>query len=157
MNPSDSQPGDLFRQAIETYQSAIKTGVKIQEESARRLTEMLRDAGSPLEWQKHLQAMANEAARTTQRNADESLRLMNQNAQMALNLMQKAFEARPTPPREATDAQDDLWESALGALRTNTQVILQANARVLETWAQMAKEVTGRADHAAAEATQATS
>ena len=100
---SGTNPADLFRQAVETFQSAIKTGVKIQEESARRFTEMFRDFGSPMEWQKNAQAMVNEAITAAQRNIDESIRLMNHNAQMAMSLLEKAFEcARLRPARRTS-------------------------------------------------------
>jgi ElaB/YqjD/DUF883 family membrane-anchored ribosome-binding protein len=137
---------DLFRQAMDTFQSAIRTGVKIQEESTKRFTEMLRDFGSPLDWQKSTQSMMNEAIKATQKNIDESIRLMNHNAQTAMNLWQKAFENRSVQQLQEGHAapSEELWESALGALRTNTQVILQANTRVLESWAQLARELTSR-------------
>jgi hypothetical protein len=157
---TSTNPSDLFRQAIETFQSAIRTGVKIQEESARRFAEMMRDFGSPLEWQKNTQAMVDEAIKATQRSVDESMRLMNHNAQLAMSLWQKAFDSRPVPSAQEGQARsEELWQSALGALRTNTQVILQANARVLESWAQLAKEFTGpmngQAEHAPEEMRQA--
>ena len=144
---SPMSANDLFRQAMDTFQSAIRTGVKIQEESTKRFTEMLRDFGSPMEWQKNTQSMMNEAIKATQKNIDESIRLMNHNAQAAMGLWQKAFENRSKQQQfqeEGAAGGEELWESALGVLRTNTQVILQANTRVLESWAQLARELTGR-------------
>ncbi len=52
-----TSPSDLFNQAVETFQTAIRTGAKVQEESTRRFTELLRDFGSPADWQKNAQSM----------------------------------------------------------------------------------------------------
>jgi len=138
-----SNANDLFRQAVETFQSAIRTGVKIQEESAKRFAEMLRDLSAPTDWQKSTQTMLNEAIGATQRNIDESIRLMNHNAQSAMSMLHKAFENRTAAATtNGSTSADELWESALSAMRTNTQVILQANARILESWAHLAQELT---------------
>lgn len=160
-NATAANVSDLFRQAVETFQDAIRSGVKIQEDSAKRFTEVLRGLGSPLDWQKNTQLMVNEAIAATQRNMDESIRLMNHNAQTAMGLLQKAFEIRTNgaAPGEAAAegaaSSDEMWETALGAMRTNTQVILQANARVLESWAQLAQEITGRMQQAVQSGTKA--
>lgn len=45
---SPSHPNELFRQAVEALETAVKSGAKIQE-SMRRFTESLRDFGSPSE------------------------------------------------------------------------------------------------------------
>lgn len=152
--------GDLFRQAVETFETALKTGVSMQEETARRFTEMLRDFGSPMEWQRKGQSVVNETIVMTQKNVEESMRAINQNAKTAMNLMQKSFEARPMASSGADKSEpampkaDDLWEAALGALRTNTQVVLQANTRMMESWAQLAQDISGRMQRSAEEAMQ---
>jgi ElaB/YqjD/DUF883 family membrane-anchored ribosome-binding protein len=153
--------GDLFRQAVETFETALKTGVSMQEETARRFTEMLRDFGSPMEWQHKGQSVINETIVMTQKNVEESMRAMNQNAKAAMSLMQKTFEAHPLgnggtadKSQPAAAKPDDLWEAALGALRTNTQVALQANTRMMESWAQLAKDISGRMQRTAEEAMQ---
>jgi hypothetical protein len=154
--------GELFRQAVETFEAAIKTGVAMQEETARRFTEMLRDVGSPLEWQRKGQSVINETIVMTQKNVEEAMRVMNQNAKTAMSLMQKSFEASPigngsqTSPNPQIPRTDDLWEAALGALRTNTQVILQSNTRMVESWSQLAKDINSRVQETAEQAVRQT-
>ena len=126
----------------------------MQEESARRVTEMLRDFGSPLEWQRKGQSVFNETIVMMQKNAEEAMRVMNQNAKTAMNLMQKTFESQPLGnggENAKMPKTDDLWEAALGALRTNTQVVLQANTRMMESWAQLAKDISSRMQQTAEE------
>lgn len=149
MSTTTERANELFSQAIETFETAIKTGVRMQEEYTRWFTDMLGDLGSPQEWQTKSQAIINESIQMAQRNVDEAIRMMNQNTKTAMELTQRAFEARQVG--SASDAQAktrEIWETALGALRTNTEAVVQANSRMLESWTELAKRlrntVTGK-------------
>jgi hypothetical protein len=133
---------ELFGQSMRMFESAMRTGAKMQEESARWFSSMVTNFGSPQGWQKRTEEMMAETLNVTQKNVEEALKVMNQNAKTGLELLQKAFEARQAD--DSTDAQSksrELWETALGALRSNTEAMLQANARLAETWAEVARKV----------------
>jgi len=135
---------ELFGQASRAFEAALKQGIKIQEESAKWMTDMMSDFGSPKKWQERTQAVMEEAVAAAQKNVDEAIRLMNQNAQTSIDLMQKAMEARQS--ESAADAQTTMrewWESLMGAMRTNTQAVLQANNRLVESWAGIARKMDG--------------
>jgi polyhydroxyalkanoate synthesis regulator protein len=135
---------ELFDQAMEMFETALQTGVKIQEESTRRLTEMMTRFGPPQEWQKKTQSMFNEALQTTQKNVEEAIRVMNESAKRNVDLLQKAFEAgQAENTGEAQAKARDVWEATMGAVRANAQAIVQANTRVLESWAELGKKLNG--------------
>jgi hypothetical protein len=137
--------GEMFKQGLETFEAAMKAAVKIQEESTQRFTEMLQEMGSPAQWQKKFQAAMDETVMMTQKHFDEGLNIMNQNAHSVLELFQKALQM--TPAQQGAEAETkyrDLWESALGTMRKNTEVILQANTRMTESWTELAKKVSGQ-------------
>jgi len=138
----------LFQQAIQAFQAAVKTGIKFQEESTQQLIGMLGKFASPLDCQAILQTFTSETSQAVQRNIDESIRLMNHNAQAALRIWQQALEsyAANGQASAAPDSNHELLESTLGALRTNAQVILQANGRVLELWGQLATDMANRVE-----------
>ncbi len=151
MNPSAL--GDLFRQGLETFEAAMRSAAKIQEESVRRYSEMFRDWGAPGQWQNRVQETIREAIGITQKNFDEALRVMNENAKTSLELFQKAVALGPmAQPGGAAEAKyHDLWESVLATLRSNTEVVLQANTRLTEAWAELAKKMGGQAEDIARE------
>ncbi|MEN6495425.1 MAG: hypothetical protein ABFD16_14185 [Thermoguttaceae bacterium] len=137
---------ELFGQAIETFEAAMRTGVKMQEEYTRWFTGMLSDVGSPQEWQSKSQAIISDSIQMAQKNFDESVRMMNQNTKTGLELMQRAFEARQAGSTSDAQAKTrEIWETALGALRNNTEAVVQANSRMLETWAELAKRLRATA------------
>jgi hypothetical protein len=141
---------DLFRQAAETYQSALKTGLKFQEETSQVVSDMVRDWSCPGEWQKKTQALVSDAIAVAQKNMEEAIRLMSQSATATMSMLQKSFEGPQQMASVNADAKNyEWWESALGAMRTNTEAVLQANARMLDSWTELAKKFNSEAVEAA--------
>ena len=66
--------GNFFQQAMDGFQSAVTSGVKLQEESVKRYTQLLRDFASPEQWQSGAQGLVQEAIRATEQNVDDSVR-----------------------------------------------------------------------------------
>ena len=140
-----NQASELFGQAAKSFESAIQTGLKLQEESIKFLAEMLNDLGSPQKWQKKTQAVMNEVITTSQKNMDEAVQVMNENAKTSMELLQKTFETRPADVKEAQSRTMEVWETTLSVLRRNTEAAARANTRLVEGWTEMAKKANG--DH----------
>jgi hypothetical protein len=143
-------PSELFGQATKSIESAIQSGLKLQEESIKCLTQMFNDVGSPQKWQKKAEAVLTEMVATTQKSVDEAVQVMNQNAQKGMELFQKAIEA----PQGKSDSETqqktlELWETAMGVMRANTEVMLRANSRVIEAWSQWAKNLHANGEQVA--------
>jgi type I site-specific restriction endonuclease len=131
---------EMFEQAAKLFETAIQAGIKMQEEAVHSLGDMMRGLGSPQQWQKQTQAALEQAFTAAQQNVDETIRMMNENAKTSLDLLQKAFDAcQDGSPAETRAHAREMWETAIGSLRRNTEVMLQANNRVLESWREMAK------------------
>ncbi len=142
MSTVKNDPGELFTQAMGMFDSALKTGAKFQEESARWFTNMLTGLGTPQSGQKKTEEVMAEAMTTAQKNVDEALKMMEQNAHTGMDLLQKAFDARQADTGPDAQAKTkELWETALGALRINAEAVLQANKKVVESWAGLAKRL----------------
>lgn len=137
---------DLFRQAVETYQSALKTGFKLQEEASQAVSDMLRNWSCPSEWQKKTQLLVSESIAMAQKNMEEAIRLMNQSSTAIMSMLQKTLETPQQVTPASADAKNyEWWESAMGTMRTNTEAVLQANARMLDSWTELAKKVNSNA------------
>ena len=71
--------------------------------------------------------------------------------------MQKAIEARQseaTPDARARLA--DWWETAMEAMRTNSQALLKANSHVLTAWSELARKINSDAADAVSQVAQKT-
>ena len=140
MNSTKGNVHDVFGQAARLFQNAIEAGVRVQEESAKSFSDMMGRLAAPVDWQQRTQATLDQAMGAAQQNWQEALRVMNDNAKLSFELLEKAFNSRQTEGVEdgATKVRE-LWETAMGGLRRNTEVLVQANSRLLESWKEVAK------------------
>ena len=152
---ANNKSGDLFQQAMGSFETALRAGMKLQEESTQRCVEILRDVGSPLEWERTVPAKVSKAIAAMQQNVDQSIRFMNENAQQTVNLMETALQMHRLDP-EANEEDGYFWTYAVNAMQTNAEIIRQANARVLESWGELAKEVLQRVELMREEVTRVT-
>jgi len=155
ISTAKSKSGDLFQQAMGSFETALRTGMKLQEESTQRCVEILRDVGSPLEWERTVPAKVSKAIEAMQQNVAQSIRFMNENAQQTVNLMEMALQMHRSNS-DASEEDGNFWTYALKAMQTNAQIIQQANSRVLEAWGELAKEVLQRVDLMRKEVTRVT-
>jgi hypothetical protein len=134
---------DVVRQAIGAWESAVDSGVKMQEEYAAWLRQMCCNSESLSEWYNKGQALAGETIVKAQENIDEAVRLMNQQAEASMKLIQKAIEIRQndSATSDAPLRFTEWWETAFEAMRTNSQAVLKANSHMLTTWSELARKV----------------
>jgi hypothetical protein len=136
---------DLFQQAMGSFETALRAGMKLQEDSVQRCVEILRNVGSPLEWERTVPSQVAKAVAAMQENVAQSIRFMNENAEQTVNLMETALQLHRADS-QVNEEEGYFWTYALNAMRTNAEIIQQANARVLESWSQLAHEVLERID-----------
>lgn len=134
---------DVLRQAIGAWESAVDSGVRMQEEYAAWLRQMCSNSESLSQWYHKGQALAGETIVKAQQNIDEAVQLMNQQAEASMKLIQKALDIQQTetPTSDARLRFNEWWDTALDAMRTNSQAILKANSHMLNTWSDLARKV----------------
>jgi predicted phage tail protein len=135
---------DLFEQAMKSYEQALKTGIRMQEESANVFSNLISQATSPQDWQKQVKAVADDFVPQTQKAVDEGLKLIEQTSKASVDLLKKAVAAGQ--PTSATDAQAKmlgLWESSLNAMRDTAVSVTQANNKAIESWLAFASKGVG--------------
>jgi predicted RNase H-like HicB family nuclease len=150
---------DLFRQAISAWESAVESGVKMQEESAKWLREMCCNSNSLTEWYNKGQTMAGETIAKVQENIDEAIRVINQQAESSVRLIQKALDGRQSEsPADAKARLAEWWGLATESMRMNSQAVLKANSHMLATWSELAQAINSQTadtvSHAAQKAAQ---
>ncbi len=137
-----TKPGiDLFDQAMKSYEQALKTGVKMQEESARFFSSMVNQTTSPQDWQKKMKAMTDEFIPQTQKSVDEGLKFIEQTSRTSVELLKKAVATgQPTSVQDAQAKFLGLWEASLNAMRDTAVSVTQANNKAIESWVAYARK-----------------
>ncbi len=132
---------ELYEQAMTNYEQALRTGLRLQEESGKWLTTMLDQATSPQDWQRWVKSMSDRFIPETQKQFEENIRLVEQNSRTGVELMKKAFEAAQcTSVMEGQSKFLNFWGASLNALRDNAQAATQANTKAIEMWVEFLRK-----------------
>ena len=135
---------ELYRNALEQFESALKTGVKIQEESIKMLTTWAKEPPLMPNWTEKAQANFLEMISGMPERLEEAMRTMNEQSKNAMDLLHKGFEAgHSTTVAEAQDKVRELWEMTLGVLRTNIHTLLKTQSQAIQKWEEVAGCMTG--------------
>jgi hypothetical protein len=133
---------DLFEQATRSFEQALKTGIRLQEESTRVWSGLVAQASTPQEWPKRLKALSEELVPQTQRAMRECVKLVEQHCTVSVDLLKKAISAAQAGSvPEAQSKFLGLWEGSLNAVRDSALAVIQANSRAAESWMDYSRKV----------------
>jgi len=140
-----SPPVEAFEQAMKNYEQALKTGLQLQEESAKWWNNTLHQASTVEDLQKHIQTMAKDVIPTAQKRMKDYVKLIEQNSQTSLDLLKKAVDAAQTPPTaDPTSKWVGFWEASLNAVRSNAQAVTDLNNQVVDAWLDFTRKATSQ-------------
>lgn len=137
-------PSENVKKAVEAYESALKMGTKVQEESLKWFTEAIQTAGAPQEWPNRTRKALENTIQWATKTMDDTVAMLNNNSKQSLELLKKVFEAgQSTSITEAQAKTTEIWETTLATLRENTQTLVHANARAVDALSNLMKTETG--------------
>ena len=126
---------ELYEQAMKSYEQALKTALKLQEDSVKVWTGLLNQPAAPQDFQKRVKALTDEAIPQTQKNIEDNLKLVEQTSRTSIELLKKAAAtAQATTVQDAQSRFLNFCEASLTAVRDTTVAVTQANAKALESW-----------------------
>jgi translation initiation factor 2 alpha subunit (eIF-2alpha) len=132
---------DLYDQAMKSYEQALKTAMKMQEESAKYFSNLVNQSTSPQDWQKRIKTVADEFIPQTQKTVDEGVKLIEQTSRTSIELLKKAVATgQPTSMQDAQAKFLGLWEASLNAMRDTAVSVTQANNKAIESWVSYARK-----------------
>lgn len=144
---------DVLNQAVDTFDTALKAGVKMQQEMIDWWSELAGQA-SVTEYRDRVQDIAAEAVPIAQKNVEEQLKAFDQSCKNCLDLLKRGLETAQSDSVSDLQARtQELWEASLKTMRNNTEAIVQANTRAMTSFADLArKNVNGKPQPAAVRA-----
>jgi hypothetical protein len=139
MSEKDKAPMfEMTDQAMRSYEQALRTGMKLQEETSKWWGNLLNQGTPAQDWQKrflNFVGVANVLVPATQKRMEEVLDLVEKNTRTSADLMKKAGDAAQAPVMaESQNKWLDVWTSSLGAIRTNAEAVTQINSRAIDSW-----------------------
>ena len=143
---------EMFEQAARNYEQALRSGLKLQEETGKWWIRLLTQASSPQDVQKQCAALASDLIPATQKSLEASLALLEQNSRASVELLKKGFEtAQATTPAETQSKLLEFCEGSLKSLKSNAQALLDLNAKALDSWVALLKKSAVQANEAKTE------
>ena len=134
---------DMLDQGLKNYEQALRTGLKVQEEAGKCWTELLSQAASPQDLQKHITSFSNDVIPATQKSMEAYLELLEQNSRASVDLIKKGMETALEAGYPDTQAKVvEFCETSLKSLKANTQAIVDINAKAIDSWMAFVKKAT---------------
>ncbi len=132
---------DILRETMDNYEKALKSGIKLQEDTINHWKDALQKFGSPEELQAKLEEITAELFPAARKQMAEVIETLSRTSDQALSLCEKtaAVYKAPTLP-EAQRRLQDVTESYFAAARDNLKVAFDFNSRVIGYWS----DLTGR-------------
>lgn len=133
---------ELFQEAMKNYESALKSGIELQEESVNLWKSLLTKLGSPDEFQAKLESMSADIFPTARKRMEEFIDQFSRSSSQTLDLLEKSlsvYQAKSIP--DAQRRMQDLMESSLAALRANVQTALNTNAQIMSSWKDLVDRI----------------
>ncbi len=129
---------ELMDEAGQCYFSAVKSGMKLQQEVAdwwaqHAAVEAPSGGFDP-------KALADEAITKWKAASDDAIAMMEQGAKKSLDLLNRAFEVGQTDSLQAAQKKlNELWESSIKTAQDNVKEMLSANEKVAKAWMEVAQ------------------
>ena len=139
--PQDNKSVELLEKAAETCFHTMKEGLKMQEEFADRWIKAVKEAKGREDWGKQMETAAAKITEQAKQNAEEATKLMEEGAKDGMAMFNKASELGGiATPGEAQVKMQQLWQESMSVMNKNAKAVVQANAKMLQGWGEMAKE-----------------
>lgn len=139
------QPGisQFFDQAAQTFDMAMRAGLRFQEESMRWWAEMIPMANYLQQsTAQHAQRIMPSMEPFAQQNASQCFAFIGQSCQTGMDMLRQAFAPGASasgfeaPYFEMQKRIGEFWQQSFGALRSNTRDLVNFNSRMMEFWGE---------------------
>jgi flagellar hook-basal body complex protein FliE len=130
---------EIFREALRSYEKALKSGIQLQEESVNLWKDLLTKVSSPADFKAKLESMTTDAFPKARKRMEEFVETFNRTSNQTIDLFEKTLGVyQAASVTEAQRRMHDLIESSLNALRVNVHTALNTNAKIVESWKELA-------------------
>ncbi len=129
---------EILRESTDSYEKALKSGIKLQEDTINNWKDVLQKLGSPEELKAKLEELTAELVPAARKQMEEFVETLSKSSNQVLSLCEKTASVydAPTLP-EAQHRLKDLTESYFAAARENLKIAFDANARVIGYWSDL--------------------
>jgi hypothetical protein len=129
---------EILRESGDNYEKALKSGIKLQEDTINLWKDVLEKLASPEELKAKLEEISAEVVPAARKQMEEAVETLSRTRDQVLSLSEKTVSVykAPTLP-EAQLRIKELTESYFAVARENVKIALDAKARVIGYWSNL--------------------
>jgi hypothetical protein len=129
---------DYFRQATDTFKSAMESGIKFQQDAFKAVTDVFGQGESFDDCRGRMEAVATDSINLIRKNAEQSQKMFDEGCRTGLETMRKTFGAcemgNGHSNKDAMERTRDVWQSAFDAMKCNLVAAAKTSAQTIENW-----------------------
>lgn len=129
----------LFQDALRNYEKSVKAGIELQEESLAIVKDIVAKFGTPEEFKAQVDAYVADAVPSARAKFEEGIEAFSKSSAQAFDLIEKTAEIGKA--KSVTEAQakvQNLVETSIAIQRDYFKTFVNANAKVVDAWKDVA-------------------
>jgi hypothetical protein len=127
---------DFFKQAADSFRSAMDTGMKFQHDALKNVTECFGRSESFEGTRERLETIAADSLNLVRKNAEQAQKFFDEGCKTGLEVIRKTFAATENgnAKHDGFAQARDVWQSAFDAMRSTVESAARTNAAAIENW-----------------------
>lgn len=130
-----NQTENMFKQATETFKSAMDTGLRFQQDAFKCMSEMMTRSEPFGDIRNRMDTVATDSVNLVRKNAEQAQKVFDEGCKTGLSVIHKALESgNGHGNKDFMVYTRDMWQNAFDAMRTNLDAASRASAACIENW-----------------------
>ena len=129
---------DYFRQATDTFKSAMDSGIKFQQDAFKAVTDVFGRNESMDDCRGRIETVATDSMNLIRKNAEQSQKMFDEGCRSGLEFIRKGFGAfeggNGHANKDAIERTREIWQSAFDTMKTNLDTAAKSSAQSIENW-----------------------
>lgn len=136
--PNKTESCEFFRQASDTFKSAMESGIKFQQDAFKAVTDVIGHNESLEDCCHRIESVATDSINLIRKNAEQSQKMFDEGCRTGLETIRKGFNACESGNghgnKDVMDRTREVWQTAFDAMKTNLDAAAKASAQTIENW-----------------------
>lgn len=130
-----NQTETMFKQATDTFKSAMDTGVRFQQDAFKCMSEVMARGESCDDVKHRLESVATDSVNLIRKNAEQAQKVFDEGCKSGLEVIKKTLDSgNGNGPKDAVTYTRDVWQNAFDSMRCNLDTASRASAQCIENW-----------------------
>ncbi|RIK62168.1 MAG: hypothetical protein DCC65_17895 [Planctomycetota bacterium] len=130
-----NQTEGMFKQASETFKSAMDTGIRFQQDAFKCMSEYVGRGETFEDARCRMETVAADSINLIRKNAEQAQKAFDEGCKNGIELIRKAFDSgNGHGTKDMMTYARDVWQNAFDAMRGNIETASRTSTVCIENW-----------------------